>query len=257
MTPDRPVLAGVAASAASSAAIRWAAQQARRRGTALHLLHACELDVVSPGPRDELRLVHAHRVLRRAADVARQRAPGVRVEQAVRLGTAVDRLLAGAAGAVLVVLGSPGPGGPPVGSVVLRVAAGAVCPVVVVPGQRPWTGPIAVGHDASVSSGHALRFALEEATALGVPVRVVRACRPGEPGPAAHIAVWARKYPGLEITAQVVPDVSASRALLLAVPDARLIVVGTRGRGPVAGGVLGSTGSALLAHAACPVAVVR
>lgn len=52
-------------------------------------------------------------------------------------------------------------------------------------------------------------------------------------------------------------DRSPSWALANAVPDARLIVVGTRGRGPVAGGLLGSTGNALLAHAPCPVAVVH
>jgi len=48
-----------------------------------------------------------------------------------------------------------------------------------------------------------------------------------------------------------------SRALLRAAPAPQLIVVGSRGRGPVAGGLRGSTGNDLLAHATCPVAIVH
>lgn len=48
-----------------------------------------------------------------------------------------------------------------------------------------------------------------------------------------------------------------ARVLMAVAPDAQLIVVGSRGRGPVAGAVLGSTGNDLLARSACPVAVVH
>ncbi|WP_374194542.1 universal stress protein [Amycolatopsis sp. MtRt-6] len=200
----------------------------------------------------------------------------MRVETSVRLGLAVDLLLAESGGAALVVLGSHGLGGlrgAVIGSVALRVAAGAFCPVVVVPAHRPErTGPIVVGVDPSGSGEHALRFAIEEAAAVRAPVHVVHAWHDGPLVPEAeladigvteqreldaHLAGWARKYPALDITAQAVRDRVASSALLTAAGDARLIVVGTRGRGPVAGGVLGSTGNALLAHAACPVVVVH
>ncbi|MEV4143814.1 universal stress protein [Amycolatopsis sp. NPDC049691] len=273
-TAGRPVIAGVDASAASFDAVRWAAKEARRRGTTLQLLHACVFEGAPSRAHDsELLLEHAHRFLHRAAEIAREQAPGVRVETSARLGLAVDLLVAESGGAALVVLGSHGLGGlrgALIGSVALRVAAGAFCPVVVVPEDRPGrTGPIVVGVDPSGSSEHALRFAIEEAAAMRAPVRVVHAWHDGLLVPdadigsteqrelEAHLASWARKYPALDITAQAVRDRIASRALLNADPDARLIVVGTRGRGPVAGGVLGSTGNALLAHAACPVVVVH
>ncbi|MEU0533877.1 universal stress protein [Amycolatopsis tolypomycina] len=276
-TATRPVFVGVDASAASLDAVRWAAKEARRRETTLQLLHACIFEEASSrAGNSELLLEHAHRSLRRAAEIAGEEAPGVRVETSVRLGLAVDLLLAESGGAALVVLGSHGLGGlrgALIGSVALRVAAGASCPVVVVPTHRPHrTGPIVVGVDPSDSSEHALRFALEEAAAARAPVHVVHAWHDGLLVPEAvladigvaeqreleaHLASWARKYPALDITARAVRDRIASRALLDAAPDARLIVVGTRGRGPVAGGLLGSTGNALLTHAACPVAVVR
>ncbi|MEQ0557978.1 universal stress protein [Amycolatopsis sp. NEAU-NG30] len=267
-TAHRPVLAGVDASAASIAAVRWAAREAGRRDTTLRLLHACVFDSASPRDQDELLLEHVHRFLRRAAAVAREWAPGVRIETAVRLGLAADLLLADAADAALIVLGSHGLGGlrgALIGSVALRVAAEASCPVVVVPGHQPGrTGPVVAGVDASESSEHALRFAFEEAAVTRAPVLVVHAWHDGDGDGVAEqqeldtrVASWRAKYPDLEVFTQAVRDRDPARALRHAAPDARLVVVGTRGRGPVTGGVLGSTGNALLAHAACPVAVVH
>ncbi|UOX90621.1 universal stress protein [Amycolatopsis sp. FBCC-B4732] len=262
----RPVLAGVDASEASFAAVRWAAEEAMRRDVTLRLVHASVFDDTPPRAHEELLLEHVHRWLRRAADVAREQVPGVRVETAVRLGLAVDLLLEEAADAALVVLGSHGLGGlrgALIGSVALRVAAEAPCPVVVVPGHRPARkGPVVVGIDRTESSEHALRFAVETAAATRARLLVVHAWHAGD-GVAeqyeleTRVAAWQGKYPDLEVFSQVVRDRVPARALQHVAPDARLFVVGTRGRGPVAGGVLGSTGNALLAHAACPVAVVH
>jgi nucleotide-binding universal stress UspA family protein len=71
------------------------------------------------------------------------------------------------------------------------------------------------------------------------------------------VARWARKHPDPEITTRVVDDREPSRALRGVATDAQLIVLGSRGHGPVAGALLGSTGNDLLAHATCPVAVVH
>ncbi len=262
-TRNRPVLAGVDASAPSLEAVRWAAREASRRDTTLRLLHACVFDDKPPREHGELLLEHVYRWLRRAAEIARERAPGVRVETAVRLGLAVDLLLEEAADAELVVLGSHGLGGlrgALIGSVALRVAAEAPCPVVVVPPHQPvLTGPVVAGVDRSESSEHALRFAFEAAAAARARVLVVHAGddTADHPELETRIATWRGKYPDLEVDTRVVRDRVPARALRHAAPDARLIVVGTRGRGPVAGGVLGSTGNALLAHAPCPVAIVH
>lgn len=263
----RPVVAGVDASTASVTAIRWAAQEALRRDTTLRLLHACILEGTAPPQPDDAEpaLEHVGRWLRRGTEIAREAAPGVRVESRLEIGLAVDLLLAESAGAAVVVLGSHGLGGlrgALVGSVALRVAAGASCPVVVVRGHANPAGPVVAGLDATASSEHALRFALDEASVRHAPVLVVHAYPDGaEPteqrGLEARVATWARKFPELTISARAVRDRSPSHALLLAAPAAQLLVVGTRGRGPVAGGLLGSTGNALLSHAACPVAVVH
>lgn len=128
VSATRPVVAGVDASAVSFAAIRWAANEARLRDTTLRLLHACFVEDAAARDDGELLLEHVHRRLRRSAEVAREWAPGVRVETVVRLGLAVDLLLAESADAALVVLGSHGLGGlrgALIGSVALRVAAGA------------------------------------------------------------------------------------------------------------------------------------
>ncbi|WP_086851361.1 universal stress protein [Amycolatopsis kentuckyensis] len=266
-TATRPVVAGVDASAAAFAAIRWAAREAAYRDTTLRLLHACVFEAAPPRGHDEpdLLLEHVHRALRRGTEIAREAAPGIQVEARIRLGLATDLLPAESAGAGLLVLGSHGLGGlrgALIGSVALRVAAAAACPVVVVRGYSRPGGPVVVGLDATESSEHALQFALDEAAAHRAPVLVVHAYPDGtdateQRGLAARVATWARKYPALEITARAVRDRVPSRALLQAAADARMVVVGTRGRGPVAGGVLRATGNALLAHAVCPVAVVH
>jgi nucleotide-binding universal stress UspA family protein len=63
-------------------------------------------------------------------------------------------------------------------------------------------------------------------------------------------------YPGLKVDLQVLRG-HAGDALVRASADAQLVVVGARGRGGLAGLLLGSVSQALLQHADCPVAIVR
>jgi nucleotide-binding universal stress UspA family protein len=63
-----------------------------------------------------------------------------------------------------------------------------------------------------------------------------------------------RMYPEVDVTFAVDPD-KPSRAILRRTADAQLVVVGSRGRGLLAGTVLGSTGLNLLHHSAIPVMI--
>jgi nucleotide-binding universal stress UspA family protein len=266
------VIVGVDASESSLRAVRWAAHEAARRDTDLWLFHAC---VVDPAEESDVLPDHVDRRTRHAAKIARTAAPGLVVEVQVRLGLAVDLLLAESVTAPLIVLGSHDLGGlrgALIGSVALRVAAGAKCPVVVFRGHADPRGPVVVGVDSSPASEEALHFAVDAAVARGVPLVVAHAEHRRVPSiePAFAdqraedrrelgelVAGWSRKHPGLEITTRVVGDREPSRVLMAVAPGAQLIVVGSRGRGPVVGGVLGSTGNDLLTHATCPVAVVH
>jgi nucleotide-binding universal stress UspA family protein len=67
---------------------------------------------------------------------------------------------------------------------------------------------------------------------------------------------WIELYPDVEVTEVVDPD-KPSRALLNCSQDAQLLVVGSRGRGLLAGAVLGSTSLNLLHHSAISVMICR
>ncbi|MET9258588.1 universal stress protein [Amycolatopsis sp. NPDC004079] len=270
--PDGVVLVGIDESETSLTPVRWAAEEARRRDCRLELFHAGigeNLDVpakVAERKAHEL-FGRAHRWLSRAAQVAEDAAPGVRTQLVARVGFAADLLIELSRSVSLIVVGSHGLGGlrgAAIGSVALRVAASASCPVVVVRGRAVPEGAVVVGADGDES---VLEFAFDAAAGRQVPLVAVHAWHAAlfdEHGRAdaeeravrEQVAVWARKYPSVEVSALAARERSAARALT-AVEGAQLIVIGSRGRGPVAGGLLGSTGNRLLAHSACPVAVVH
>jgi nucleotide-binding universal stress UspA family protein len=287
----RPVLVGVDGSASALAAVRWAAREAVRRRVGLRLVVAfgwmpveAENDAMQLGPSvgDALRRA-AKQHLDEAAAEAVALAPDLAVARVVLTGYPTAVLVAESAAAQLVVVGDRGIGGFEgllVGSVAPALAAHAHCPVVVVRGlgggtPPPEGGPVVVGIDGSPASESALGFAVEAAVALGAPLVAVHAWQDIAVGAgegrllhtdsvaddaAAHLdeglAPWRAKYPELVIDPLVVRDRPA-RALVRHSAGAQLVVVGSRGRGPLAGLLLGSVSQALLHHAASPVAVVH
>ncbi|NUW31655.1 universal stress protein [Nonomuraea sp. SMC257] len=133
------IVAGTDGSAGAAAAVRWAADDASRRGLRLHLLH-----VVTPGFAGALsRAEEGERLLAEAARVAARYAGASVVTTELAEGRPDEVLRERAAGAAEVVVGSHGAGVIPgmlVGSVPLRVA-GHVAGVVVVTRPRPAPGP--------------------------------------------------------------------------------------------------------------------
>ncbi|MEV4389068.1 universal stress protein, partial [Micromonospora sp. NPDC049580] len=227
---------------------------------------------VAPGvwPDDTARR-QADDLVRKAAADAAAAHPGLTVTGEVYDGPPALVLQERSADAGLLVLGSRGHGGFGgllAGSTAVAVAAHAHCPVVVV---RDGTAsgpeaPVAVGVDGSEPSLVALGFAVERAAQRRVPLRVLHAWTPGPEAaagtPDEQAAVeealepWRRTFPELDITLDLVAG-SPAGTLIESSRSAQLVVVGSRGRGGLAGMLLGSVSQQLIQHAGCPVAVVR
>ena len=287
MTVQRnPVVVGVDGSPGSDAAVRWAAEEAHRREVPLRVVNVYRslLDygpALSPWPqRDEKAAREAGEALAAAgAELAAKAVPDLAVTASTVDGGPVPELLAEAAGASVLVLGSRqlhAFGSFLLGSVGAVVAARAVCPVVVVRGPAgadPALARVVVGVDGGESSQLVLGYAFEHAARYRLGVHAVL-CWSHEYGLARTmraelmaartqaeiwlseaLAGWREKYPEVPVVAEVA-DVSAPSGLVAAAAGADLLVVGTHGRNRLMGAVLGSVSQAVLHHATCPVAVV-
>ncbi|MFJ5548893.1 universal stress protein [Streptomyces sp. NPDC093225] len=136
--------------------------------------------------------------------------------------------------------------------------------------------PLTVGVDGSDSSLQAVDWAVDEAARRGLPLRLVHASlweryegvgppsdpdRPVDELMAEHIVAACtervrQRAPEMTVSGDVLPDDAVS-ALLRAGDESSALVIGSRGRGEIAGMLLGSVGLAVAAGAACPVVVVR
>ncbi len=138
--------------------------------------------------------------------------------------------------------------------------------------------PVVVGVDGSDASLGAFAHGAWQAQRRGKPLRLVFCQHPAPglgllglgPGVGlaeelstaaadllADLAEQARlAYPGLAVITEVVPA-PAGATLVAASREAALVVVGSRGLGGFAGLLLGSVGTQLSAHSACPVIVMR
>lgn len=262
------VVAGIDGSPAAETAIRWAAAEAASRGTGLRLVHAFvwpEFRVplgptaVAPG----LRAV-ADSIVQESVELARTVEPGIEVVGSRSDGFPSPVLMAASADADVLVIGSRGLGialGALVGSTGLDLAANAHCPVVVVrPGHVIDAGDyVVVGYDGSAPGSVALDFGLDHARRHGLRVQVV----------AVHPAFGeqyrvdpkdldddVRRRPGGQDAELVHADGQPAEELLRQSADARLIVLGSRGRGGFTGMMLGSVSQTVLHQSDCPVAIV-
>jgi nucleotide-binding universal stress UspA family protein len=133
--------------------------------------------------------------------------------------------------------------------------------------------PILVGVDGSEPALGAVRWAAEEAGLRGAPLRLVHTFAglsdPGLPGREfgfregvlKEAGGWLSRAaelvpPGTAVTTEVL-DGHPARRLVEEAGDAQLAVVGNRGRGGLAGLLVGSVAAAVAGHATCPVVVVH
>lgn len=182
------IIVGIDGSTGSARAIEWAAVEASRAGVVLEIVHALDIPGrsgiyadarMSSSSRSKLETLSQDLVdiaARRAAEIA----PDVKIESRIQIGSPTSVLVGASQDGAAVVLGSRGVGAFErfMGSVSLRVAARAYCPVVVVPdhGAEPAIeGPIVVGVDDSQFTVAALRFALSEAQVRKSSIRAVDA----------------------------------------------------------------------------------
>jgi nucleotide-binding universal stress UspA family protein len=287
----RPIVVGVDGSESADQAVTWAARYAAAEKAPLHVLHACAvIPVYSPlaVPQDfhDAMTKQGEETLARAAELARQAAPEVEVSTQLISGFAVEVLMEASRNARSLVLGSRGLGGFTgllAGSVAVALAAHGHCPLIVVRGDRATVdssdqAPVVLGVDGSPASEAAIRFAFEAASRWGVPLIALHTwsdltvdelwsvARPQVDWNALEaeeykllaqrLAGWQEKYPDVEVHRVVVLSRPA-HSLLEQARQARLVVVGSRGRGGLRGMLLGSTSQALLHHSPCPVAVIR
>ncbi|MFI6631317.1 universal stress protein [Nonomuraea fuscirosea] len=275
------VIAGVDGSAPATAAVEQAADDAARTGAVLRIVHALDrhpyniAGVAVPGTGDVLARA-AVRVLEAAEAVARSRQPAIRVDAQVVEGIPAIVLLEQAQQADELVIGDRGLGGftrALLGSVTMKVAGHAPCPVVVVrAGPRERAGEIAVGIDDSDSCEPAIGYAFEQAGLRGATLRLVHAWQvpvhafapeiffdADEIHASRHdlvrgrIAPWEARYP--EVT--LVEDIQNAHPVdALTGTTYDLVVVGSHGRGGLGSLLLGSVSRGVLHHARCPVAVV-
>lgn len=284
------VVAGVDGSESALRAVRWAANEAQSLRRPLRVVHATVWPLIAhpvpPGVPTDYRtaMVEAARGwLQSAREAARSAAAEAQVSEQLVTGDAGPALLAESADARELVVGSRGLGGFTgmlVGSVAIALTQHAQCPVVVVvrAGGDP-TGPVVVGVDGSPAGEKVLGYGFDAASRAQAPLRAVHIWSDvgvggllwrSPPGGldwetveqdahrllAERLAGWQEKYPEVAVQRIVHQDRPAHR-LREAGYQARLLVVGSRGRGGFAGLLLGSTSRALVHHAPCPLAVVR
>jgi len=273
------VIVAVDGGPASRAALNWALARAETVPLRLELTTIVELGW-SPvgGPADDFQPVY-ERALAEATRFVEQAAPGLKTTSIVRRGVPVDELVRASADADLVVIGTnktKALTGVVHGTLPLRLAAHTRCALAVIPADwAPAGDRIVVGVEDDGTMDAPVEFAAAEAAREGLPLQLVHAWSipatlgvdfgaavPFDALVEAHddiarraLATVNSSHPTVDAST-VLMQGAAAPALVEAASSAACLVVGSHGRGPVAGLILGSVSHDVLLNMPCPVFIV-
>lgn len=270
------IVVGVDGSTGSRAALRWAARTASARGDGLRAVTAWQYparagspigpnELPAPEEMDRQSDERLRAVLREELEDAADH-----VEVEVGRGPASSVLLGAAArsGVVMLVLGARGLGGFDglrMGSVSQHCVEHTPCPIVVMRGEQLVVdGPIVVGLDGSEGATRALDWAIDLATATGSEIVAVHAPHSTDGTEVLDVAAevldqWCAPLRDRGVPHEMRVGAGDARTALEQAADgtdASLLVVGTRGLGPVRGLLLGSVAGYVTRYAKRPIAVV-
>lgn len=279
---NKPIVVGFNASAGSEAALTWALQRAGSFKLPVTIIHAVDDRWMSPDFQyHELIRQSGMDMLQKAQASAAEQAPDVKVDIQLRHGSGGSVLREVSKEASIVVVGEHDKhwmDGGPLTDRALQIVSASEIPAAVIPLKRGSDHGVVVGVDGSEESLQAVDFAAAEADRGGDELTVVLAFR--RPARwienqlpksglaetileedrivlAESVAGLADKYPDLVVHQKLEPDTEPAKALVEAAKDARLLVIGSRGRGGFSRMVLGSTAHAVLLNLPCPTIVTR
>lgn len=274
------IIVGVTGAPVARRAVDWAVARAAQTRQPVELIAVVGGAIGAVGEAEVLGA--AQTAAQQLLDGEAARIQGVEVTTRVASGNPIAVLVEASADAAMLVIGSDyrgGGTGPARGVHGMRIAAGSKCPVVVVPDRDLGEGAgIVVGVDGSDVSEHAIEFAAAEADRAGETLIAVSVWTPlhtprtamevypdlylanmqsaAEETLALSLAGISSRHPDLKVVRRAERG-HPSQVLSEIARDARLVVVGTHGRGAVARFLLGSISQELLSHLPTATAVVR